>query len=187
MSRESDAAKELAALRSAKKGVGKTTLGLDPGTAATGVAVVRDGELVFCNVLKATGSGSKDRLPSMCARIYSALMDLYKEWQPDVVAIEWQAIRPGDPRPNDILHMAMVNGAALAVPRSTFSKLLLPLPVSWKGSISGDIFTRRVENHFPKAAQLLTANRVADGIQHNGLDAAGLAAWAINERLPWSR
>jgi hypothetical protein len=180
--REAEAARELAAIRAKRSGEGVSILAVDPGTASTGVALIVSGEVAFCDVIRVKGSNSKDRLPEMCRR----LGDLVRQNRnvANVVAIEWQAIRPDDKRPNDVLNMAMVVGAALANVAST-QKVLLPLPVQWKGSISGDLFSARVAERFPGAVKMLEEAGVPSGQQHNGLDAAALGLWAINERLPW--
>ena len=186
---EEEAAKQLAALKAKKTGVGRTTLGLDPGTKSTGVAVVKDGVVVFADVIrKVRGDSAKDRLPEMCERVQKALADLYKRFSPDTVALEWQEPREDDPRPRDILHMAIVLGAALATPRPTICRLLLPLPVQWKGSVSGDVFTGRCKDLAvgQAAIDLMEARGVPQGEQHNGLDATVLAVWSINQRLPWA-
>lgn len=186
---EEEAAKQLSALKAKKAGVGMTVVGLDPGTKSTGIAVIRDGTVITANVIRASGKDAKERLPEMCCRVQKALHAVYSHHPHiDRVAIEWQMIRPDDPRPNDILHMAIVLGAALAVPAPMFAKVLLPLPVQWKGSIDGDIFTKRVQAlaHGQAAMDLMDTLGVPQSEQHNGLDAVALALWSINQRLPWA-
>ena len=185
---EAEAARQLAALKARKTGVGRTTLGLDPGTKSTGIGVLRNGTVVFADVIrKVQGAHAKDRLPEMCERVQRALTDLYARFTPDTVALEWQEPREDDPRPRDILHMAIVLGAALAVPRPTMCRLFLPLPVQWKGSIQSAIFERHQRESAigQGAIDLMDASGVPQGEQHNGLDGITLAAWAINQRLPW--
>lgn len=186
---EAEAARQLAAIKARKTGKGRTILGLDPGTQSTGVAVLKDGCVAFCDVVRRVpGSSAKDRLPEMCRRVAEALTKLYREFEPDTVVLEWQAPREDDPRPRDILHMAIVLGAALAVPRGVYTKLLLPLPVQWKGSISAGVFeARQRELAIGQAAlDLMEARGVPQGERHNGLDAVTLACWGIEQRLPWA-
>lgn len=186
---EEEARRQLAALKAKKTGVGRTVLGLDPGTSSTGVAVLKDGVVVFCDVIrKVRGSSAKERLPEMCRRVCGALADLYRRFEPDTVALEWQMIREDDPRPNDILHLSIVLGAAMGVERGIYTKLLLPLPVQWKGSVQAHVFeARQRESAIGQAAMdLMDRSSVPQGEQHNGLDAVTLAAWGINQRLPWA-
>lgn len=186
---EEEARRRLAAIKAKKTGVGRSIIALDPGTRETGVAVLKNGVVEVCDVIRnIRGSSAKDRLPEMCRRVTQCLTTLYKEFEPDTVAFEWQMIREDDPRPNDILHLSIVLGAAMGVDRGIFTKLLLPLPVQWKGSVQAATFERfQRESAIGQAAlDAMDERGVPHGVQHNGLDAALLAAWAINQRLPWA-
>lgn len=183
MSKEAAARAELARLKAERSGVGQTTLGLDPGTSATGIAVVQDGSPVFVDVVRVRGASAEDRLPEMCRRIAGALRTLYDRYNPSKVAIEWQMIRPSDKRPNDILNMAMVLGVPMCIELPDCATLLRPLPVQWKGSGDPDAFTRRIRALYPNADEMMHA--VPAGLKHNGYDALGLAVWAIRKALPW--
>lgn len=171
--REEAARLELERLQSKPR---KTILALDPGTSATGIAVLEGDKILSLGVLQVKGSKAEHRLPEMCRQVYEAITSW--EGMIDVTAVEWQAIRPGDKRPNDILHLAIVIGAALAAVSTDV--LLTPVPSEWKGSVPESIFTKRVEAKFPEAAKLL--EDVPAPLRHNALDALGLASWAQGSR-----
>lgn len=178
---EDRARAELARLRGERTGLGRKILAIDPGTAATGVCLLEDGKPSILSVVRVRGSSAEDRLPEMCLAVGSLVR---QHWNvADTVAVEWQAIRPTDKRPNDLLHLMAVVGAVLAHVNPGRVSLLTPLPVQWKGSISGDVFTKRIQGLFPDAGELLTG--CPEGLRHNGYDALGLAVWAIRKALPW--
>lgn len=178
--REARATEALAKLRAERNGVGRKILAIDPGTSATGVCRLEDGAPTMLKVVRAKGASAEDRLPEMCRQVG----DIVRQHRNvvDTFAVEWQMIRPTDPRPNDIVVMAMVIGAVFAnVPSET--KLLTPLPVQWKGSVKGDIFVERIRKLFPLAGDLM--HDCPASLQHNGWDALGLAVWAIRKAMPW--
>ena len=183
---EEEAARRLAALKARKTGADKKVLAIDPGTKSTGIAVFNNGQIEFVDVIRnVPGQYAKDRLPEMCQRVVKAMRVCLCFGKFTHVAIEWQHIREDDPRPNNLLELQTVVGAALAVERDPFTALVLPLPVQWKGSLQGDVFTRFAAQHFPLAVSQMTKRKVPEGEQHNGLDACALAAWAAIGRLPW--
>jgi hypothetical protein len=184
VSRTQDAALEVARLKAQARGEGRTILAVDPGTAATGVALLVDGEPWLLTVIRARGVTAEERLPAMCHDVAAFVRRYLDETNVDTVALEWQAIRPGDKRPNDILHLSIVLGAALAgFRRDSAARLLTPLPAAWKGNTKPEIFDRRIREHYPTAAEKL--HDVPAHLQHNAIDALGLASWAINRCLPW--
>lgn len=179
--REQAARAELERLRGARSGVGRKILAIDPGTAATGVCLLEDGKPSKLTVIRVKGSSAEERLPRMCREIGDLVRG---NWNVvDTVAVEWQAIRPTDKRPNDLLHLMAVVGAVLGHVNLSAVSLLTPLPVQWKGSIPGDVFTKRIQALFPHAADLMVG--CPESLQHNGYDALGLALWSIRKALPW--
>lgn len=183
-SAEDRARAELARLKGQISGQGRRILAVDPGTSATGICLLADGHPEWIQVVREKGATAEDRLPAMCCAVSSRVAEAIRFSDVDTVAIEWQAIRPDDKRPNDILNLAMVVGAALAgVPQPLKVKLYTPLPVSWKGSVKADVFTARIRERFPAAGDQM--HGVPEHLKHNGFDALGLAVWAINKALPW--
>ena len=175
------AAQEVARLKAIARGLGRKILAIDPGTAATGYALLEDGEPTKLGVIVAKGATAEERLPSMCAQVADLVRT--NRWLIDTLAVEWQMARPKDKRPQDIIHVGMVVGAALTIALEPQQKLETPTPSMWKGSIDGDVFVDRVKRVFPQASTLLTS--VPGAVQHNAYDALGLAAWAVAHRLPW--
>lgn len=178
--REKAAREALARLRGERAGLGRKILAIDPGTGATGICLLEDGHPSMLDVVRVPGNSAEDRLPLMCRKVGDLVR---RNWNVvDTVAVEWQAIRPTDKRPNDLLHLMAVVGAVLAHVNSD-AKLLTPLPVQWKGSIPGDVFANRIAQLFPVAGDML--HKCPPSLRHNGYDALGLALWAIRKALPW--
>ena len=188
MNREQQAAAEIARRKAKQVGFGRSIIAVDPGTSATGIAALMDGNLVDLHVVCMKGGSAKDRLPAMCNEIARRLETMTHWVKPDTLAMEWQMIRPGDPRPNDIANLMVVLGAALAVERAKGCQLLLPLPVQWKGSVASEVFLERVKGLAVGQAALDSMDQRGIPLrdQHNGLDAAALAVWAVNLRMPWA-
>lgn len=183
-SAEDKARAELARLKGQISGKGRRILAVDPGTAATGICLLVDGEPEWIQVVREKGATAEERLPAMCCAVSSRVADAILGNDVDTVVIEDQAIRPDDKRPNDILQLAKVVGAALAgVPRPLKVQLYTPLPVSWKGSVKGDVFTERIRQRYPAAGDMM--HGVPEHLKHNGFDALALAIWSINKALPW--
>lgn len=183
--REAAAAAELAALRAKKSGAGRCILAVDPGTTATGVALLRDGRPAMLRVVHVRGPRVEDRIKAMCLRVRAALQGLLDTEQPDTLVVEWQALRPNDPRPNDIFNLGIVLGAVMSVETSPFVRIETPLPVSWKGSVKGDVTIQRIQKHFGTIEDGVWGETLPS-LQHNAWDALGLAIWAVNKKLPWA-
>ncbi len=183
--REDAAAAELAALRGKKAGNGRVILGVDPGTTATGVALLRDGKPTLLRVVHVRGARVEDRIEGMCRRTRHAIQGLVDTERIDTFVVEWQAIRPTDNRPNDILNLAIVLGAVMSVEFSPFTKIHCPLPVSWKGSVHGDVTVQRILGHFGEIDEGVWGDTLPS-LQHNAVDALGLALWGVNRKLPWA-
>lgn len=179
-----EARDELERIRAQRSGAGRRILAVDPGTAATGICLLIDGHPAWIRVVRASGSTAEARLPEMCRAVAGLVHDSAYAHAADTIAIEWQAIRPNDKRPNDILNLAMVVGAALSgIPPGFNSKLYTPLPVQWKGTVDAEIFEKRVRALFPAAADQM--HDVPSHLKHNGIDALALAVWSINKAMPW--
>jgi len=176
------ARRELVRIKGEQSGQGRVILAVDPGTAATGICLLRDGAPQWIQVVRVLGDGAEARLPVMCSNVARIVHNGLADGA-DTLAIEWQAIRPTDKRPNDILNLGIVIGAALAPERPSWCRLLTPLPVQWKGSNKADFFTKHMKARYPAAADQM--HGVPEYLQHNGYDALGLAVWAINQALPW--
>ena len=63
--------------------------GIDPGTIHTGVGILeekgKDYELVFAGTINA---GSERPIAERLRQIYKELIDTFREWKPEVIALE---------------------------------------------------------------------------------------------------
>lgn len=152
-------------------------LGIDPGVSNTGVCVISDGVIVEAQLVVPNKNGTGDLRYRMARALDAEIHYLLEEFHPELCVIEWQAIRPSDPRPNDILELCSVGGMALLACAREDVPTERPLPVNWKGSVEKKIHQTRILT----AAGLTTSSPVWDGIPkaklNNVVDALGLAMW----------
>ncbi len=96
----------------------------------------------------------------------------------DRVVIENPQIYPNSPaRPNDILTLARVVGRYEERFQDAASVTLVT-PHQWKGSVKGDVMTKRIEAALtPHEATILSMRKYT----HDTLDAIGLAKWALKQ------
>lgn len=169
--------------REAQGGGVSTVLGLDPDTKATGIAIVENGVLDWVGTAVAQGATAADRRQSMARELHDVFVNVGGI---DVVVIEWQNIRPGDKRPNDILELAAVAGMALSLAGMVSpTKILTPLPVQWKGTVDKKIHQSRTITKVGLRQDLTLTNNVPiNGAEHvkpahrtHVIDAIGLALW----------
>lgn len=174
-------------------------LGIDPDTKTTGLGIVVDGRPRYGQLIAVPKRGAKwvTRRPLMVAALNEAISMLCYNTPDaehiDIIVVEGQFIyTDGKARPNDILHLAQMAGAAMAAARAAYptATLLVPLPVDWKGSVRKDIFTKAL-------LQKLQLNPTSRGLEFSGstarlpgtvklpakdathvIDALGLARWA---------
>lgn len=163
-------------------------VGIDPDTTNTGIGLVYaslgGARYLDHAIADSKGCSAMDRRAGMAVAIRVALMDLVRRHTPQVGAVEWQGIRPGDPRPDDVCQLNAVAGMALAGLVTTFSPaLFLPLPVQWKGSVPKAI-------HQPRVLARLGLTKGFSGLgskESHVVDALGLAAWAAEQWLTQQR
>lgn len=96
----------------------------------------------------------------------------------DRVVIENPQIYPNSKaRPADVITLARVVGRY----EERFSEaksVTLVTPHQWKGSVDGDVFTKRIEGALtPQEATILSMRRYT----HDTLDAIGLGKWALKQ------
>ncbi len=167
------------------------TIGIDPDTANTGIAVVEDGEVMWVGTASARGATVQDRLPGMAEGIRHALNTWagYFSIDPDVCAIEWQRLRPrGERNPNSIVDLNGVAGMCLQACLAEFGsypQLLTPIPVQWKGSVPKAIHQARILGKVDLCRQLIGvqgAEKMTKTQKGHVVDAIGLALWAAEQR-----
>lgn len=145
----------------------KTILGIDPGGRYAALAYVVDGDLVDCTVIRAEhahelGWAARRWVPG----------------KPDVLVCERQQIYRTTPNPNVLLPLAMTVGAiTTAVPAS---KVLLPLPREWKGSVEKSVFSERLLQGLSENDHKVLMRIKTKTDRGHILDAIGLARWALD-------
>ena len=153
-------------------------LGVDPDVNHTGLCLIRDGDVRSAVIVKPTTAPILGDLRyRMAAALARELDYVFANFAPDLVVIEWQAIRPSDPRPNDILELCSIAGIVLGLCARRGVPVERPFPVNWKGSVPKAIHQKRI-----LAAAGLTTDSVAfkgipKGMLNHVVDALGLAIW----------
>lgn len=160
-------------------------VGIDPDTKATGICIASVGaggsiRRYKFHVARAKGRLARDRRWEMAFALDQAT-DLWPSTVDDL-AIEFQATRPGDPRPNDIMAVQAVAGIALGVAGWIVSRAWTPLPHEWKGSVPKEIHQRRI---LKEAGLTLDSPELAGiprGQRTHCVDALGLCLWVLRGR-----
>jgi Holliday junction resolvasome RuvABC endonuclease subunit len=169
-------------------------LGIDPDTTNTGIGLVyatmAGARYLDHGLAVAKGESAMSRRIGMAASIRGELDRLTSKHSPvHVFSVEWQGIRPGDPRPDDVCQLNAVAGMSLAAlvslapAQSWAMTTFLPLPVQWKGSVPKNV-------HQPRVLAKLGLTKGFSGLgsrESHVVDALGLAAWAANEWLTQQR
>ncbi len=150
-------------------------MGIDPDVNHTGVCIIVDGK-VEVGLLLAPGKGSGDLRYGMARVLALGLDVLLQDFSPKLVVIEWQAIRPSDPRPNDILELCSVAGMALALCAREGIPVARPLPVQWKGSVKKRIHQQRIMTAYADDPAVVFGD-IAAAKRNHVVDALGLALW----------
>lgn len=153
-------------------------VGIDPDVNHTGICVIADGEVVEAQlVIPDTPILCGGDLRYRMARALSIEIEfLIKDFRPELVVIEWQAIRPSDPRPNNILELCVVGGMALALAAREGIPVERPLPVNWKGSVEKKIHQRRIMAAYGSTPDKIFPDIPKAKLNHV-VDALGLAMW----------
>lgn len=151
-------------------------IGIDPDVNHTGVCVIRDGVVVEAQLIVPAEMPGFDLRWRMAKALAIELDYLIEEFQPDLCVIEWQAIRPSDPRPNDILELCTVGGMALLACAREDIAVERPLPVAWKGSVPKKIHQKRIMDAYGDTADN-TFDYIAKAKVNHVVDALGLAMW----------
>ena len=153
-------------------------MGIDPDVNHTGVCVIADGVVVEAQLIVPDKDSVYGDLRYRMAQALATELDyLIEEFHPDLCVVEWQAIRPSDPRPNDILELCTVAGMCVALCARESVPVERPLPVAWKGSVPKKIHQKRI---------LVAAGAndkddcwagIPKGKLNHVIDALGLAMW----------
>lgn len=170
--------------------------GIDPDTTNTAICFGTKHKLLGVYTISVEKKpGGKNKL-AMIAEIGYRLPELIRTWLPDVLVVEGQAIHlKGKAPPSDMLAVAQVAGAAAGCVRYS-SKLLIPEPHEWKGSVPKPIHQMRTYRAFGLVAEqrsdyaypLLGQAEFIEGARdvepsdwkHLG-DAAGMVLWGAKQ------
>lgn len=169
------------------------SLGIDPDTAFTGMALVDHDK-----VLAIGGTSSPSGFMSMCQRIrFHIRQAMLITGRIDVVVVEGQQVyRKGRVDANGLLKVAMVTGAALGATEGC-DRVFCPKPREWKGNRPKGVDQKATLRHYGWAFKDLGPERpplweVPAGLAEFGdpiplkhkkevADAMGLALWGLNE------
>lgn len=168
------------------------TIGIDPDTKNTGIALVEHGMVTWVGTASAKGSIVQYRLVGMGVAIATQIDRLHECLcvNPSMIAIEWQMLRPtGEKNPNDILNLTGVAGMCVSACLSRFwtdPDYFTPVPVQWKGSVPKTIHQKRILGKVGLTADLKGvrgAEEMTKTQKGHCIDAIGLALWAAEQRV----
>lgn len=166
------------------------TLGVDVGKHEIGVGLARDKTLIAGALLRRGHETGPDRLSVrvldwLIAKLNTPGMPPLTSGAVSLrVIIEYpQAYRPGqqEGRQQDVVDLALVSGCVAGLIRSRFDNALIEiiLPRTWKGTVDGDVMTRRIENRLlPHEAACLEPCPAS--LRHNMIDGVGIALWGAD-------
>jgi len=123
-------------------------LGIDPDLHSTGFAVVADGkEVMLAQSIKVPakrkGLLSVESMSASLQHVISLICPAV-----DLAVIEMPVIRQGsNSRPNDLMRLAAVAGAAAAACFQEVDRVRLVEPATWKGQVPKNIHQARIYEH----------------------------------------
>lgn len=147
-------------------------LGVDPGVACTGLAIV-GGRAPSMGAVR----GSLKTLEGTIWRVGEAV----KAMEFDHLAVEVPQVyyRRDERDPNDLIPVALIAGACIRAAQEKGRPFSWHLPRQWKGTMDGDVFAARILVSLPPAHRAeLERLHLPKKLQHNVLDAYALALWA---------
>lgn len=178
-------------------------IGIDPDLHNLGVGIVEGDTAIFGRVLTVSRAlKGKEAAVAMAHRIATELPDILRRYRPDRAIVEAQMYYLGKSpaRPQDIIHLALVAGAATQAITSfrvgepvDLDPVRLVYPRDWKGSVPKGIHQGRVctalgirfKSKGPTVPVKVTDHEIFKDMlaeQHSHVvDALGLALWS-NEK-----
>lgn len=161
-------------------------LGIDPDLHHTGWAVVRSNgtlEPLAASIIRIPGSlTGEDAEIEMIYALMGALPGICREWSPDIIVVESQRIYPHSrSRPNDILRLARIAGAAAASCMYPRRKLYLPPPQMGK-TIKKEVLQARAQAKLSGPIDSACGwNQARAAERPHVLDAVTFAVWGLTE------
>jgi hypothetical protein len=158
-------------------------LAIDPGVKNCGWAIIREGNLQACGLLRETNENFVDNIGSMC----NTLSNVWEEHisgtkMPQYMVIERMKIynvSKGDP--NDLIPLSILAGSLW----TTMKPLAVSFPTApeWKGSVPKDVLIERVRKNFSQTELAILQNDIETlpkSLIHNVYDAVCLGKWAAS-------
>ncbi len=166
-----------------------TVIAIDPGTRMSGWAIFTDTKfeshamglrVVSVGLAKSNADSIAVRAAEMAHRIpYTIAVE-----GPILIVVERPVIYPDskerDADQVDLAVSAGVLGGALRAYIKCGSRLLMPTPRQWKGTVPKPIHNERTAKRCPAAVELV--NKLPKGQRNHVWDAVGLALWGM-ERI----
>lgn len=170
-------------------------IGVDPDTFNTGIAMLSAEmpgrtlerirvERVFAG--EAKGRQIRSRIVQLLDTIDEGLCEMTNELGmhiiPDLVVVEGQAFRPGDPRPDNIVQLGVTQGIAMGIGRLVGKRVEMPLPVTWKGTQDKADHQKKLLAKLGLATDLDEvpgAERLNKTSRKQVVDGIGLALWGL--------
>ncbi len=147
-------------------------ISIDPGTQGIGLAVWYPPELLCAAYVPLTGETLEARVQSIKTILKAPTLACC-----DRLVLEYPQIYRGTPAdPNDLLGLALVDGALLACISTPNAQLVLPR--EWKGTVKKDVMCRRIESRLTPIEQRRLKD-VKKSVRHNMVDAVGIGLWAL--------
>jgi len=168
-------------------------LGVDPDLHHAGVGLVADGSRILsvaCPCVRTSLRGT-EAIIAMTEQMQAAICGIFFTYgTPDLAVVEGQESYLGSKvRPQDLLNLAIAAGIAAGLAKSLgASRLLIPRPQTWKGSIPKAVHQKRILSRLkiPYApgevpTRILMPPSCFAGITKGNythvIDALGLACW----------
>lgn len=174
-------------------------IGIDPDTFNTGIALMsatvpergRELEHVFVERVfnaQANGRQIRSRIVQLLDTIDEGMCEM-TDWLghsviPDLIVVEWQGFRPGDPRPDDIVQLNGVAGIAAGIGRLVGKNVKMPLPVQWKGTVEKKKHQALVLKQLdldPELDEVAGAAKLNKTNRDHVVTGIGLAHWGLEE------
>lgn len=153
-------------------------MSVDPGTHSTGYCIMNlDLKLKSHGLLKARKKTWREN----CDLILTQLIDVSSRFKPDVLILEYPEYWAGScgfaaRESGSLLKLSFLCGCIYAYFNTVFPvNIYLVTPSQWKGQLSKEVTNRRLSKIYP--------NDVNSSLDHNTVDAIGIAYFSIEKKI----
>ena len=151
---------------------GKRVMAIDPSINFMGVAVFEGKKPIFWRLLRPE-SVLKDEIQK-CVDLYNKVYDLSDEYKPDLIVLEqpdhWAVAGFEARESGSIQKLVFLCGMLF-----TLGNVQLVLPRKWKGQLPKNVVRNRLMPLYPDI--------IDEKLDHNIVDALGIAHWRIHGRI----